>query len=443
MSGDEHVLARRRFLAFGHGAAPVIEEIPYQALSILRRGNRRRDRRVEVMHHAVAIGERGVVGSLEGEAARRRLLVGHADRAVEHRPGVAVAGIERVVDLADEIEPPALIETGGVGAAEEVESGDLALGDVRIERIGGRREVIGVVAALLVQVDGYFGEVLAKHLHAASRLGLRLGEPVAVHIEEIVVRAPTRPWLVVLGVVRGGVGSHGARLQVLEQEAGATVGILHRIDQYQRVAQHEIHVGVPLRGEQVIRLLQRGIRRRDLVAVHPVGEPDHGGQVAHQPLRIRRREVARVGEALQIGLDLIELRDPLGAADDHEPERTAFPRPGVFAQACARRRGFGKRLEILADLLATRPVTAGGTFVGDGIAGEVISRPGSWPTTCLSPGIAPSYPAPGQSGSSVCAVTTAASSTTPHAPAAVASVTARRRNHPDDIGPVLSIGQRL
>ena len=54
-------------------------------------------------------------------------------------------------------------------------------------RLGRRREVIGVVAALLVQVDGDLRQVLEADLDAAARLGLRLREPVAVHVEEIVI----------------------------------------------------------------------------------------------------------------------------------------------------------------------------------------------------------------------------------------------------------------
>ena len=89
-------------------------------LAIARRGDRGDDRGVEVVHDAVAIRERVAVAARERQAARRRLLVGHADRSLEGRPRIAVARIERVVDLADVVRPAALVEARGVGAAEQL-----------------------------------------------------------------------------------------------------------------------------------------------------------------------------------------------------------------------------------------------------------------------------------------------------------------------------------
>ena len=162
--GHQHVLARRGLLSLDHGAAPVLQEVAHQALAVAGGGDRGGDRRVEVVHHAVAVGHHGAVVAGERQRPRRRLLVGHADRAVEHRPAVAVAGVEAVVDLADVVGPAALVEAGGVGPAEQVEAGDLALGVVRVQRVGRRGEVVGVVAALLVQVDVHLREVLEGDL---------------------------------------------------------------------------------------------------------------------------------------------------------------------------------------------------------------------------------------------------------------------------------------
>ena len=182
--------------------------------------------------------------------------------------------------------PAALIEARGVGAAEQIERRHLALGDVRVERIGRRREVIGVVAALLVQIDGHVRPVLARQRDAAARFRLRLREPVAVHVEQVVVRAAARPRLVVLGVVRRRIRARGAALQVLEDEPRAAVRVLHRIDQHERLAQHRVDVGIALRRQQVIGLEQRRIGRRDLVAVHAVRQPRHDRQLLDEPLGV-------------------------------------------------------------------------------------------------------------------------------------------------------------
>ena len=246
MSRDDQVLADRPLLALGHGAAAVVEVVAHHPLAIAGRGDRGGDGGVEVVHHAVAIGQRVAVAARKRQAARRGLLVGHADRALESRPGIAVARVERVVDLADVIGPAAFVEASRVGAAKQLQRGVLALGDVRVQRIGRRREVVGVVAALLVQVDGDLRHVLEANLDAAACFGLRLREPVAVHVEQVMVDAPARPRLVVLGAVGRRIGRGGPSQQVLEHEPRAAVGVLHGIDQHQRVARHGVDAGIAL-----------------------------------------------------------------------------------------------------------------------------------------------------------------------------------------------------
>ena len=122
----------RPLFALGDRGAAIVDEIAQQLLAIARRGLRRRDRRGEVVQHAVAIREIRIVLAPEHQPARRRLLVGHADGAVEDRPGFAVARIEGVVDLADEIAEAARVEAIGVGLAERLEPARLRLGDVRV-----------------------------------------------------------------------------------------------------------------------------------------------------------------------------------------------------------------------------------------------------------------------------------------------------------------------
>jgi hypothetical protein len=159
---------------------------------------------------------------------------------------------------------------------------------------------------------------------------------------------------VVLGVGGRCVGLGGSPLKVLEDETGTPVRVLHRVDEDQRLAQDRIDVGVALGREQVVGLQQRRVGRRDLVAVHAVREPDDHRRVSDQAVELGLGHATRVGQPLQLRLHLIEAPDPLRAADDHQPERAAFPRTGVLEQARPVGRGLLQGLQVLPDLLRRR-----------------------------------------------------------------------------------------
>ena len=146
----------------------------------------------------------------EPGAARAALLVGHAHGAVERRPGVAVAGVEQVEALAREVEPAPVVEDAGVGAADLGLERPLVVGHAWVERLGGRREVVRAVDALLVEVDVDGGPPAVVERQPRARLGLRPPGPVAVEVEEVVVKAAAGPRLVVLAAV-GGPGLGGRR----------------------------------------------------------------------------------------------------------------------------------------------------------------------------------------------------------------------------------------
>ena len=289
LPGSSTYSRARGLLALGDGRAAVFEKVAQQALAIAGGRVGGRDGGVEVMHDALAIRQRGVVVAGEDQPARRRLLVGHADGAVEDRPRLAVPGIERVVDLADEVREAAIVEARGVGAAERLEPADLIGRDERVERIGRRREVVRRVAAHLVQVHDDVREVVERDRQPPACLRLRLREPVAVHVEQVVVRSPARPRLVVLGAHAIAVGHGRASQLVLEEEARAAVRVLERVDEHDRLAKNRVDHRVAARGQQVVRLGQRGVRRRDLVAVDGVHQPGHHRQLAEQPRLVGAR----------------------------------------------------------------------------------------------------------------------------------------------------------
>ena len=157
------------------------------------------ERRREVAPHAVAIAEQRAVGTAHHQPARRRLLVGHADAALERRPGVGVAGIEEVEGLAREVLEAEAIEPARVVAAEQLERRLLRRGDVRVRRLGVGRKEVGRLGAHLVSVDHHQRIPLEQRAHARARLRLRQRDEVAVEIEQVVVAAAAGPRLIVLG----------------------------------------------------------------------------------------------------------------------------------------------------------------------------------------------------------------------------------------------------
>jgi len=209
-----------------------------------------------------------------------------------------------------------------------------------------------------VQVDHDLRAPRAEDPPLADRLGLRHHDPVPVHVEEVVVAPPARPRLVVLGGGRLGVRCGGAAEQRLVEEAGAAVRVLQRIDQHHRLGEDEVDLGVALGREQVVRLRQRRLARRDLVAVDRVEHPDRDRQLPQQPRLGGGVEPARVGQPREPGADLLDPRHPLRRGDRQQVQRPPLPAAGVLDQPRAVGRGGGQRLQIGGDPLGRGDLAA-------------------------------------------------------------------------------------
>ena len=203
-------------------------------------------------------------------------------------PGLAVAGVEGVEDLADEVGLARGVEARGDRAPEGLVPLLLRPGDVRVERLRGRREEVRRVAAHLVQVHRHVRVPVQEQPQPAACFRLGLGEPVAVHVEEVVVRPATRPPLVVLRRRGLRVGRSAAAEAVGGQKPGSPVGVLQGVDEHEGLAPHEVRSRVLLRGQEVVGQGQGRVRGRDLVAVDAVHEPHHGRHLADQPVRVGR-----------------------------------------------------------------------------------------------------------------------------------------------------------
>ena len=71
-------------------------------------------------------------------------------------------------------------------------------------------------------------------------LGLGLEEPVAVHVEEVMVVPPGRPPLDPLGGERLGIGGDAPVLAVEVDEPIAAVGVLHRVDDHDDLVEQRL-----------------------------------------------------------------------------------------------------------------------------------------------------------------------------------------------------------
>ena len=331
---------------------------------------------------AVEVREPGVVVAPPHQAARRGLLEGHSDGTVAHRPGLAVAGVEAVEDLAHEVGLPRLVEPGGDSAAERVEPVLLRSRKVGIHRSRRRREEVRRVTAHLVQVHRDVRVPVEVEAQAPAGLGLRLREPVAVHVEEVVVPAAARPRLVVLGGGGLGVGAGGAAQGVRGQEARAAVRVLEGIHEHDGLATHELGAGVVLRGEEVVGQRERRVRRRDLVPVDGVEEPHDGRELAHEAIGLGGRQASAGRRARAIALWTASSR----------ARRSGLPRTST-------RRGRPSSLLAYSTTRARSGAAAASAARYAPISsGLESSSPSSWPVTCFRVGMRGSYRVSGPTG---------------------------------------------
>ena len=234
-AGDDEVgvLPRRGLLA--HRVVGV-EQQPF---AILRRRAQRGHSRRGMPRGAIAerVDRLVVAQHRASRPPAARHFVRHADRAVQRRPGVAVTGIEEVEALGDEERPPFPGELRRVGAAELVEPRLHFFRQIGVDRPRVGREEVRRVVAHLMEVDEHLRVPLAVFGHSGQRLLLRGPGPVAVHVDEVVVRAPARPRLRMLERLVVRIDLRAARAHEPLHVALAAVGVQQRIDDDHQVVQ--------------------------------------------------------------------------------------------------------------------------------------------------------------------------------------------------------------
>ncbi len=204
--------------------------------------------------------------------------------------------------------------------------------EVRVARLAGGGEQVGVLRSHLVRVDEQERVPLGRLPDAPAGLGVDPQDPVAVEVEVIVIAPPPRPVAGVQERLVVDVRSGGAMLGDLLQEALPAVRVHHRVDQYDDVLEQLDDRGVEAR-RQVINECQGAVRARRFVAVDRVGQPGGDRQRVEQALGLGVVETARIGQPAHAVLDLVQARHVLRRGDDHVVERAALVALGVLDQS--------------------------------------------------------------------------------------------------------------
>ena len=330
--GREDKFLHRPLLPFLGGRPAKIVERLQQLLAVAcgcLRGGKGGNK---VVLHRIAIEQHSLVIPLDRQPAHRRLLIGHADGAVKHRPPFAVAGIKRIEHFPREVIETEAVKPRGVVPPIDFLPLGLRVRQVWVPRLRRRGEVVGRIRAHLVQVNEHHREPLQKRLHPAPRFRLRERKPVPVHVKQVVVHASGGPGLIVLGRLRVLVRLWPARLAEVVDEAVAPIGILHRVDDDHALIQNLLDQLVILRRRQVVGGQQARIGAGDFVPVHPVLQPGHGRQRLNQSLCLRFAHRARVRQPLHTGFDFVQTGHVGLGGNNQVVKRPALPALGVAHQ---------------------------------------------------------------------------------------------------------------
>ena len=210
-----------------------------------------------------------------------RLFVGHADGAVEHRVSVAIGRVEQIEHLFGKVQPAVGVEVSGVVLTDLGLESTLPRGDEIVHRLGGRREIIGIVDGLFVQVSVDVRQPALVQYQPL--LGLHLGGPgpVPVQIVVVVVRAAAGPGLPVFAGIGIGIVEQVAHLPVPMRVTIIAVGVERRIENHDGVFEPFPHFRFRL-GSQLVGQQGAAFRSGGFVAVDAHAQPDDGygrGQV--------------------------------------------------------------------------------------------------------------------------------------------------------------------
>ena len=252
----------------------VGSEFLEHAVDVLSRAFDGGQPRLFVVLDAVGQRQRVADGRLHcaSSAPTSSLLVRHADGALEHGPGVAVGGIQKVKHFTREVQRSALIEVFGVVGANVSLTLALPWRDDLVVRFCGRGEVIGAVDALFMEVHVHLRHPLTIERRSGLGFALRLPSEIPVHVKQEVVGPTAWPRFVVFPSIGIRVGSRGGG-HVLEMHVTiAAVWVHARIQNHNGLLQQGRMGG----GQRLHRRHGR-LGTDGFVAVHVVAQvhPNH------------------------------------------------------------------------------------------------------------------------------------------------------------------------
>ena len=134
------------------------------------------------------------------------LFIGHANGAVVHGVGIAIARVQEIKRLAGVVQFAARIKFGRCCLANFHLEFSLPIGDGLMVGLCCRGEVVGRVVAHLVVIAMHMRHPRVVQGRSRLRFLLFLPRPIPVQVEQVVVRTSTGPGLIVLHAVRIGIG---------------------------------------------------------------------------------------------------------------------------------------------------------------------------------------------------------------------------------------------
>ena len=312
--------------AAGDGIGAEAMEIALQTILLLHRGEKSRHARDMVVVQPIGESQKGTVATAIDDPRARTppLLIGHSHRPDEARPRVAVRRIEEIEVLAGVVGPAEAIEGARIRAADRRRPVEGNRRDVFVDRIGRREEEVGRLRRHLMEVD--VDQRPPLDVLGDPRLGLRLAlpRPVAVQIEEEVVRPPSRPRLAMLAALWVGVAIFRAHRPKPALIAIAPVRVQTGIENHEGLLANLCarRIGTV---DQLIGGPERSLRGGRFVAVHVVAHPEDRGEACEQRIeRLVALTPTRIGELSLKVANLIETTEDLGGSDEAENELPPF-----------------------------------------------------------------------------------------------------------------------
>ena len=257
------------------GTAAIFNEVTQERFAVSRSSLDGANRSYKVTLHTIGIGDGFTVATLAGETSCGSHFEGHADTAMECRPGVSVTWVVGVINRLREILEAEQIKPFRVITAVSIKHLFLCIDIMRVERLRRWRKEVARISSHLMDIHVDEGEEFLEGRDSANDLRLGEWQPIPVQIEQVVIGTTSWPGLSALGSDSRGAWRDAISLAEMIKEAFTAIRVLTRVDSHERVLANRIERRSP-GCQHVVSSLQASVGTGDLIAVNAVGEPYHG-----------------------------------------------------------------------------------------------------------------------------------------------------------------------